>query len=190
MSTCFTNMKLIKNVLTLLGAAVLLSSCDATDGLNITSPAFSHDELIPTKYSCEGIDVNPELNIASVPENAKSLALIMHDPDAPMDGGFTHWVMWNISTEGNIPEAYTGAQQGINTSGSTGYVGMCPPEGKHHYHYYVYALDTELDLPPSTDKQKLEQAMEGHILSEGRLTGLYQKENIPNEVRTDRDTEG
>lgn len=182
-------MKLLQPLLTLL-SLVLLASCDTTDGLNVTSPAFKHDELIPIKYSCEGIDVNPEINITSVPEEAKSLALIMHDPDAPMEGGFTHWVMWNIPVKGKIPEAYTGAQQGVNTSGGSGYVGMCPPEGKHHYHYYIYALDTELELPSGTSKQQLEAAMEGHILSEGKLTGLYQKENIPNVQRQDTSTEG
>jgi Raf kinase inhibitor-like YbhB/YbcL family protein len=143
--------------------------------LIITSTAFTKNGMIPIKYSCEGDDVNPPLHIAGVPSGTQSLALIMHDPDAPMKGGFTHWVMWNIDVDGNIPENYKGAEQGMNGMAHKGYKGMCPPSGVHHYHFKVYALDTKLKLDQNTDKGKLENAMGGHILAEGDLVGLYRK---------------
>ena len=92
-----------------------------------------------------------------------------------MPGGFTHWVMWNIPTDGKIPEDYKGAEQGLNGIKKSGYKGMCPPTGTHHYHFLVYALDTKLTMDKNTDKAGLEKAMEGHILATGDLVGLYKK---------------
>ncbi len=143
--------------------------------LSVTSPAFSNNGMIPVKYSCEGGESSPALHITGVPAGAKSLALILHDPDAPMAGGFTHWVMWNMDVNGEVPENFKGAQQGWNGTKQNGYKGMCPPSGTHHYHFMVYALDTKLSIDNNSDKAALEKAMEGHIVAEGELTGLYKK---------------
>lgn len=115
------------------------------------------------------------MKITGIPGNAKTLALILHDPDAEMPGGFTHWVVWNIPTDGNMPENFKGADQGWNGAKKTGYIGMCPPTGVHHYHFMVYALDTRLMLDKNTDKAGLEKAMTGHIVGKGELVGLYEK---------------
>lgn len=144
--------------------------------LKVTSSSFEHNELIPLKYSCQGENINPALTIRNVPDNTISLAVIMHDPDAPMKGGYTHWVMWNVDPRGNIPEDFSGAMQGHNSSGKKGYVGMCPPGGTHHYEFRVYALDTEVQLFDDISKDALEKAMEGMILAKGVLTGLYKKQ--------------
>ncbi|HEY8780590.1 MAG TPA: YbhB/YbcL family Raf kinase inhibitor-like protein [Mucilaginibacter sp.] len=143
--------------------------------LTVTSTSFTDNGLIPAKYSCEGQEVNPPLHITGVPDDAKSLALIVHDPDAPAKGGFTHWVVWNIDTKGNIPENFKGAEQGLNGAKKEGYKGMCPPSGTHHYHFMVYALNTRLSISKNTDKAGLEKAMHGHILAEGDIVGLYKK---------------
>ena len=143
--------------------------------LIVTSTTFTDNGAIPAKYSCEGQEISPPIKITGVPTGAKSLALIVHDPDAPVQGGFTHWIVWNINIDGNIPENFKGAQQGLNGAQKTGYKGMCPPSGTHHYHFKVYALDTRLNLNASTDKPGLEKAMSGHILGQGELTGLYAK---------------
>jgi len=156
--------------------AVLSSSFKANNGLFVTSTSFAENGMIPSKYTCEGKNINPPLHIANIPAGAKSLALVLHDPDAPMKGGFTHWVMWNIDVKGDIPENYNGAVQGLNSAKKIGYIGMCPPSGTHHYNFHVYALDTKLALDKSTDKAALEKALEGHILADGELTGLYKKE--------------
>ena len=160
----------------LLASIVILMSCFTTKNeLVVTSPSFTHNGMIPLKYSCQGDNINPPLHIANIPAGTQSLALIIHDPDAPMRGGFTHWVVWNISTSGEIPENFQGADQGINSAKKRGYFGMCPPKGTHHYHFKVYALDTRLHISDNTDKTGLEEAMKGHILSETDLVGLYRK---------------
>ena len=143
--------------------------------LSVTSTAFTNNGMIPSKYSCEGTEVSPPLYISAAPASAKSLALIVHDPDSPMAGGMTHWVMWNIDLNGNIPEGYKGAMQGLNGKRKTGYIGMCPPSGTHHYNFKAYALDVALNIDKNTDEAGLEKAMEGHIVGMGELTGLYKK---------------
>ena len=142
--------------------------------LTVTSPAFKENEMIPAKYTCIGEDINPEISITGIPEEAKSLALIMDDPDAP-SGDFVHWVMWNIPTDGKIAENSAPGEQGLNGMDENKYKGPCPPSGTHHYHFKVYALDTKLELSNETDKQGLLKAMEGHVLSSGELVGLFKK---------------
>jgi Raf kinase inhibitor-like YbhB/YbcL family protein len=144
--------------------------------LTITSPAFKHEKPIPAKYSCQGEDINPPLNINGIPEEAKTLVLIMDDPDAPM-GTFDHWVMWNIPpvseiSEDTVPE---GAEQGKNSWDKNEYGGPCPPSGTHRYYFKLYALDTSLDLPASSGKKDVESAMSGHVLAETVLMGTYEK---------------
>ncbi len=143
--------------------------------LVVTSTAFKNNGSIPVKYSCEGSEVSPPLDVSNIPSAAKSLALIVHDPDAPMKDGFTHWVMWNIDVKGYLPEGFKNANQGMNSAKQTGYKGMCPPTGTHHYHFKVYALDEMMELDQNNDKASLEKRMEGHILAEGELIGLYKK---------------
>jgi Raf kinase inhibitor-like YbhB/YbcL family protein len=168
-------MRLLKT-LSVAATAAALASFSNSPALKISSPAFSNNGTIPAKYSCEGEEVSPALVIADLPSGTNSLALILHDPDAPAPGGFTHWVVWNIDPSANkIPENFKGAEQGLNGAKQTGYKGMCPPSGTHHYHFRVYALDTKLSLDKSTDKAGLEKSMKGHILGEGDLVGLYKK---------------
>ena len=145
--------------------------------LKITSPSFSHNGHIPAKFTCDGEDVNPPLVIENVPAGAKSLALIVDDPDAPR-GTWVHWVVWNIAPNTrNIPEASvpSGAHQGMNDFRQRDYGGPCPPSGTHRYFFKIYALDTTLNLNDTTTKVQLEKAMTGHILNQAEHIGLYQR---------------
>lgn len=147
-------------------------------GMQITSSAFGQNADMPSKYSCEGIGVSPPLSFANIPEETVSLALVLHDPDAPREGGFTHWVIFNMApTMTGIAENSNPSSgiQGSNGTGSTGYRAVCPPTGKHHYIFTLYALDTVLDLDSSATKETLDSAMEGHILEQAELVGMYQK---------------
>lgn len=146
----------------------------------LTSPSFKNNGMIPLKFTCEGGNMNPELQIQNVPEGAKGLALIMHDPDAPMPGGFTHWVVWNIAPTTSVIKEESvppGSAEGMN-SRNAGYTGPCPPSGMHHYEFHLYALDAKFDLLPSTRKAELETAMQGHVIEQTLLTGLYKKQKL------------
>lgn len=145
----------------------------------ITSPSFADSEYIPKKFSCEGGDINPELQIQNVPMETRSLALIVHDPDAPIEGGFTHWLVWNIDPmttlikEESVPP---GATEGANGAGKVGYMGPCPPAGsEHRYEFRLYALDEELLLVEGASLDALMEAMDGHIVESAVLVGLYKK---------------
>lgn len=143
--------------------------------LILTSNAFSEGEAIPVRYTCKGENINPPFTISNVPEGTKSLALIMHDPDAP-NGDFTHWLAWNIDPETlqiaeNSP--LPGSVQGTNGSGNVGYMGPCPPSGTHHYIFELYALSTTFDLPPDTNQAGLQTAISGNIVDETKLTGVF-----------------
>ena len=162
--------------LSIAATVVAITSFSDSPVLKITSTSFVNDGPIPAKYSCEGEDVSPPLLISNIPSGTKSLAIILHDPDAPMKGGFTHWVVWNIEPGDNkISENFKGARQGLNSAGQPGYAGMCPPSGTHHYHFMVYALDTKLNIDIKTNKAGLEKSMQGHVLAQGDLVGLYKK---------------
>ncbi|MFA5872069.1 MAG: YbhB/YbcL family Raf kinase inhibitor-like protein [Parcubacteria group bacterium] len=151
---------------------------NSSNHMQIISPAFAPNESIPQKYACDGQNINPPLEISGIPENAKSLALIIDDPDAPVSGGFVHWVLFNIDpsvkaiAENSAP---SGAIQGTIGSGSVGYTGPCPPSGIHHYHFKLFALDDKLNLDSSAKRSAVENAMEGHILDQAVLIGLYQR---------------
>jgi Raf kinase inhibitor-like YbhB/YbcL family protein len=142
--------------------------------LKITSKAFIHNELIPEKYSCDGENVNPPIEIGNVPNEAKSLVLIVDDPDAPI-GTWTHWVVWNIPTDGIIGEDCVPGEQGLNSSNEKSYVGPCPPYGMHRYFFKAFALDRILDFKPWTRKEEIENAMKGHIVAQGELVGKYER---------------
>lgn len=147
--------------------------------MTITSPAFKNGELIPDQYSCMGDNINPPLEFSDKPQEAKSLALVVTDPDAP-SRTFTHWLIWNIAPDSagiNVDEAPKGATVGLNDFDQNQYNGPCPPSGTHRYIFKVYALDTTLDLSSSTNRETLEKALEGHILATGELIGKFSKEN-------------
>jgi Raf kinase inhibitor-like YbhB/YbcL family protein len=150
--------------------------------MKLASDAFKHNEKIPSKYTCLGLDINPPLTISEVPEKTKSLALIMDDPDVPKkmraDGMWIHWVVYNIdpktrSIKENVPTLGT---LGKNTGGMNRYMGPCPPDREHRYYFKLYALDSMLDLAPGATKEELLNAMEGHILAQCELMGRYEKE--------------
>lgn len=145
----------------------------------LTSPAFNHGSQIPSRYTCDGENINPHLIIHGVPANAKSLALLMEDPDAPA-GLWIHWVMWNIPPETKEIREHTvpmKAEEGYNTSRQSGYDGPCPPSGTHRYFFRLFALDSKLNLAEAADKQMLETAMETHILATTELIGTYSRTN-------------
>jgi len=143
--------------------------------LTVTSSSFVENGLIPSKYTCEGIGVNPPIHIANLPANTQSIAIIVQDPDAAVEGGFNHWVACNIQPVADIPESFKGGMEGLNGAKKLGYIGPCPPSGTHHYHFMVFALDTKLKFDKSPNKEELEKAMKDHILSKGDLVGLYKK---------------
>lgn len=140
--------------------------------LRLTSPSFQQNEMIPAHHTCDGINSNPSIEIENIPEEAKCLAIIVEDTDAPR-GTFCHWVLWNVPVTHQIREREARGMHGTNDFGQHGYSGPCPPSGTHRYQFKVYALDGTLDIPANTDRHKLEQAMAGHILAFGVLTGRY-----------------
>jgi Raf kinase inhibitor-like YbhB/YbcL family protein len=143
--------------------------------LSVKSPVFENSKFIPVKYTCDGADVNPPLTIEGVPEGTKTLVLIVDDPDAPM-GTFDHWIVWNIPpTTRKIEENTVPGTEGMSSYRKHAYGGPCPPYGTHRYFFKVYALDTQLDLKSNSTKKDVEKAMEGHILAEGELVGLYRR---------------
>ena len=146
----------------------------AKNSLRITSTAFENGGEIPALYTCEGADKNPPLIIDGWPEETKSMALIMDDPDAP-GRTFDHWIVWNIKPQKRIEEGSVPGKVGRNSLGKRAYTGPCPPSGTHRYFFKMYALDTLLDIPDTADKTSLEHAMEKHILAYGELIGKYKK---------------
>ena len=145
--------------------------------LKLKSPAFEPQGSIPSKYTCDGQGINPPLQISEVPEGAQSLVLIIDDPDAPRCD-WVHWLLWNITPQtSQIPENSVpqNAVQGKTDFGRSEYGGPCPPSGTHRYQFKLYALDTVLDLPSKARKKDLEEAMQGHILDQVMLVGLYSK---------------
>lgn len=144
--------------------------------MKIESSAFQHNQLIPSKYACDGENINPPLTFSDVPADAKSLALIMDDPDAPV-GTWVHWTIWNIppGAEGIEENSKPKGIEGTTSFGKPGYGGPCPPSGTHRYFFKLYALDTTLSLDQKAKKEDLEKAMEGHTLAKSELIGLYSK---------------
>jgi Raf kinase inhibitor-like YbhB/YbcL family protein len=149
--------------------------------LTIRSSSFSDQGSIPTRFTHDGDDISPELSWSGVPQNAKSLALIVDDPDAPR-GTFVHWILYDIPTTTNglaeglradtLPK---GTAAGMNDAGTTGYVGPAPPSGRHRYFFKLYALDNVITGLRSPTKQQLEEAMKGHVLAEAQLVGTYER---------------
>ncbi len=143
--------------------------------LPIKSPAFEHGKLIPKKYTCDGQDINPPLTIEGAPKEAKTLVLVMDDPDAP-SGTFDHWIVWNIpASTSKIGENTVPGIEGMNGARQMGYFGPCPPSGTHRYFFKIYALDTELSLGVGSKKKDVEKAIQDHVLAKGELMGLYSR---------------
>lgn len=155
--------------LVLFGAMDLCAEGEAV--MKITCPDFKNNGNMPVRFTCKGEGVNPALDIENIPPAAKSLVLIVYDPDAP-SGEFVHWVVYNIPVTSHIEENSIPGKEGRNHGGGTGYVSPCPPSGTHRYFYKIYALDAMLDLKGAVDKKILEKAMEGHILDKAELVGL------------------
>lgn len=154
--------------------------------LMITSPAFPHEGAIPAAFTCEGDDRSPALEWGGVPAAARSLALIVDDPDAPDPKApkmtYVHWLLYNIPCdsaglpEGVEPRALpAGTREGRNDWKRTGYGGPCPPIGRHRYFFKLYALDITLPDLGAATKQELESAMQGHALAQATLMGTYEK---------------
>ena len=158
-------------------APVLAKERKAMTEMCLTSPAFVHTKAIPRSYTCDGEDQSPPLAIEGVPKEAKSLALVMDDPDAP-GGVWVHWVLFNIDpgtariAQGSSP---AGAQQGLNSWQRKGYSGPCPPSGTHRYYFRLFALKERLDLPNTPSRKELDRAMQGKILARCELLGIYSR---------------
>lgn len=151
--------------------------------LSLSSPVFREGEKIPVKYTCDGQDISPPLMWEEPPSGTQAFVLIMDDPDAP-GGVFTHWVLFNLPGDSReLPEAIprenqlvNKALQGTTDFGRIGYRGPCPPSGPaHRYRFDLYALDRPLDLKAGASKKQVLDAMQGHILVQGQLTGIYQR---------------
>ncbi len=177
-----------KNTIFLIGAAVSAGgflgmirdgSCSAAAfapeaKMVIKSEAFGPNGPIPKKFTCQGANVNPALQIEHIPPQAKSLVLIVDDPDAPM-GTWTHWVVYDMPVIFEISESSVPGKQGITSMGKIGYHGPCPPSGTHRYFFKLFALDALLDLPEDLTRDEVEKAMQGRILAQAELIGLYKK---------------
>jgi Raf kinase inhibitor-like YbhB/YbcL family protein len=159
---------------------------EAKVSMILTSQDFKNQGMIPKKHTCDGKDISPALNWSNVPSEAKSLALIVDDPDAPDPAApqrtWVHWVLYNIPvTSNSLAQGIEkralpiGTMEGLNDWERTGYGGPCPPIGKHRYFHKLYALDIVLPDLKKPTKAELEEAMDGHVISKAELIGLYQK---------------
>jgi Raf kinase inhibitor-like YbhB/YbcL family protein len=143
--------------------------------MDISSAAFKNMEWLPLKYGYSHENVNPPLTIKKIPLSAKSLVLIVDDPDAP-SGTFVHWVLFNIPIISEIKENSSPGISGINSYKTTKYDGPLPPFGTHRYFFKIYALDLMLDLPSGASVQEVQNKMKGHILDQAQIIGLFKKE--------------
>lgn len=149
--------------------------------MEVLSAAFEEGKIIPRKHTCQGVGTSPPLEISGVPAQAKSLALIMDDPDVPpevrADRMYVHWVAYNIdpSTVEIVEGTPTLGTQGRNTNGENRYIGPCPPDREHRYFFKLYALDCELPLHEGATKEEVLAAMEGHVLEQCELMGRYEQ---------------
>jgi Raf kinase inhibitor-like YbhB/YbcL family protein len=144
-------------------------------GFGLTSDVFEEGGTIPSRHTCDGANVSPRLSFAGAPAGTRSLALVVDDPDAPV-GTFTHWLAWGIDpSAAGFDEGQAAPREGRNGFGTTGYVGPCPPRGRHRYFFRLYALDTELDLHAGADRDQFDRALDGHVLETTELVGGYQR---------------
>lgn len=149
--------------------------------MQLRSPAFRPGGAIPSRHTCDGDNVSPAFTWTDAPAGTKSFVLVLYDPDASRDGGFTHWVVFDIDPaerqiDENAPKHAQFAEfgvQGNNGLGELGYTGPCPPSGTHSYIARLFALDTELNLKPGSSRQEVEDAMQGHVIDHAALSGTY-----------------
>jgi len=147
--------------------------------LKLRSDAFRHHERIPARHASDGEDVAPPLQWSGVPDGTEAFAIVVHDPDAPLVDGFTHWVAYGIPADATeLPEGGGDVTHGTNSMGNSGYMGPAPPpgHGPHHYYFWIYALDENLDLPPGLDRAALLAQIEDHVIEQARLVGTYANE--------------
>lgn len=167
-----------KSLLVLIYCLLLFFTLDGAEGgsvMKLSSPEFKHNEYLPKKFTCQGQRVNPGLVIEDIPAGAKSLVLIMNDPDA-VGGDFVHWVLYDLPVTSRIDENFLSAKQGLNSLGRMGYVPPCPPSGTHRYFFRVYALDADLGLPEGLGRDDLEREISDHLMDKAELIGLYKKQ--------------
>jgi Raf kinase inhibitor-like YbhB/YbcL family protein len=170
-------MKSIMAVGCTFAAAAVFALAAGGAKMKITSPSWQEGGTIPEKFSKNAQNVSPELRIEGAPPEAKSLALIVDDPDAPI-GLFTHWIAWNIdpkTTQLAEGSALGAAVQGKNDFGDIGYGGPQPPSGTHRYYFKIFALNSSLDLKSGAKRKELDAAMKGHVIAQGQLMGKYSK---------------
>jgi Raf kinase inhibitor-like YbhB/YbcL family protein len=152
----------------------MLRNITETNTLSVTSPAFKPFGSIPVRYTCEGKNINPPLDISKLPDEARSLVLIVDDPDAPHNT-WVHWIVWNIPVSVEIAENKIPGIQGMNDFKRISYGGPCPPSGTHRYFFKVYALDRLLSLREGSTIKEVESAMQGNILAWGELIGVFKR---------------
>lgn len=148
--------------------------------LRLKSPAFEGHKPIPAQHASDGPDVAPPLEWSGVPEGTKAFAIVVHDPDAPLVDGFTHWVAYGIPGDATgLPEGGGDAAAGTNSFGNQRYNGPAPPpgHGPHHYYFWLYALDEDLDLEPGLERRALHDRIEDHVIEQARLIGTYVNES-------------
>lgn len=146
--------------------------------LEVSSDAFEHHGRIPDRHTTEGEDLSPSLSWSGLPEGTEAVAVVVHDPDAPLVDGFTHWVAYGITADADgLSEADDSVTHGTNSMGDEGYMGPAPPpgHGTHHYYFWVYALDQDLDLEPGMSRRELIDRIEDHVIEQARLIGTYER---------------
>jgi Raf kinase inhibitor-like YbhB/YbcL family protein len=147
--------------------------------LRLSSPAFPGHSRIPVRHTSDGEDLAPPLEWSGVPEGTSAFAVVVHDPDAPLVDGFTHWVAYGIPGDATgVPDGGGAVTHGTNSFDKEGYNGPAPPpgHGTHHYYFWVYALDADLDLEPGLDRRGLFDRIEDHVIEQARLVGTYRNE--------------
>lgn len=178
----YSHKSITENSSTLQKPSVTISVLKGKE-MTITSPAFENNKSLPTQFTCDGKGVNPPLTFSNIPSQAKSLVMLMDDPDVPKnlkaDGVFDHWTLYNINPKiTEIKEDSTPpGSQGLNGAGQEKYYPACPPDREHRYFLRLYALDTMLDFsdPSKVTKEMVIEKMQGHILEEAQLIGLYNR---------------
>ncbi len=148
--------------------------------LKLSSPAFKHHSPIPSRHTSDGDDVAPALEWSGAPAGTRAFAVVVHDPDAPLVDGFTHWVAYRIpGNASGLPEGGGEVTEGTNSFGNQGYNGPAPPpgHGSHHYYFWVYALDEAPELEPGLDRRALLERIQDHVIEQARLVGTYKNES-------------
>lgn len=149
--------------------------------LTLSSPAFRDKNPIPKIYTCDGENISPPLEWSGAPSNTKTFVLIVDDPDAPV-GVWDHWILYNIppntnklEQNANIRQLPAETKEGVNSWGSIGYGGPCPPKGSHRYYFKLYALDSEIEFDSGMQREDIEKSMQGHIIENAELIGYFER---------------